>query len=300
MSDVDTSAETCRGSVALLRAAMTPLLHSERLRLARLIEALLAERDAERRLSAQLKREVDANIARAAKAEAERDAALAEVARLRDALEKIASRDPNAVGSGRRAIEYDLMRYEARAALTKKPAPPSRRSPPMTDPNGWPERPGVPLNPERPGAHALKDRGGTVAVMLWRDPWWHSSTGWAIKPAEMAAAFWRYLGPCLTPAEVAARVAEARAQGEHDALLERPDANTVNAWLAEARAKALEEAAAWHDCRAIEARRVWPRYGASGFPVGGPAISRTLCEAAADVHDEAAAAIRALKEAPRD
>lgn len=47
MSDaVDTSAEACRGGVALLRAAMTPLLHSERLRLAHLIDALLAERDA--------------------------------------------------------------------------------------------------------------------------------------------------------------------------------------------------------------------------------------------------------------
>jgi hypothetical protein len=48
---------------------------------------------------------------------AERDAAHAEVARLREALEKIAAREPNAVGGGKRAIEYDLMRYEARAAL---------------------------------------------------------------------------------------------------------------------------------------------------------------------------------------
>ena len=85
----------------------------------------------------------------------------------------------------------------------------------MSDPNGWPDaaRPGYPLNPERPGAHALKDTGGTVSVMLWRDPWWHPSTGWAIKPAEMVAARWRYLGPCITPAEVAAREAAAYQRG---------------------------------------------------------------------------------------
>lgn len=82
----------------------------------------------------------------------------------------------------------------------------------MSDPNGWPDpsRPGVPLNPELPGAHAVKDTGGTVAVMLWRDPWWKPSRGWAMKPPEMAAARWRYLGPCLTPDQITARVEQAR------------------------------------------------------------------------------------------
>jgi uncharacterized phage infection (PIP) family protein YhgE len=48
---------------------------------------------------------------------AERDRLAAENAKLRGALEKIANRNPNAVGGGRRAVEYDAMRREARAAL---------------------------------------------------------------------------------------------------------------------------------------------------------------------------------------
>lgn len=41
----------------------------------------------------------------------------AEIERLRAALEDIASVDPNAVGSGRRATEYDRMRWLAKRAL---------------------------------------------------------------------------------------------------------------------------------------------------------------------------------------
>jgi hypothetical protein len=93
----------------------------------------------------------------------------------------------------------------------------------MTDPNGWPDpqRPGVPMNPERDGYHWLGavDRGeptGHTAVMLW-----FAGTGfYAIEAVPVShrniTEHWRYLGPCLTPAEVAARVAEAR----RDALRE--------------------------------------------------------------------------------
>ena len=48
---------------------------------------------------------------------AERDCLAAEGTKMREALEKIANRNPNAVGGGRRAVEYDAMRREARAAL---------------------------------------------------------------------------------------------------------------------------------------------------------------------------------------
>ena len=104
MSDaIDTSAEACRGGVALLRAAMTPLLHSERLRLGSLIEALLAERDAAQverdtarrneRIARGWKHQAQAQAAEeiCARNEAENklEAAQAEVARLREALEEI-------------------------------------------------------------------------------------------------------------------------------------------------------------------------------------------------------------------
>ena len=79
---VDTSAEACRGGLGLLRAAMTPILHSERLNLAQLIEALLAERDALVTGNHDLNRQSEI-------AYAEREAALAEAARLRELLEGI-------------------------------------------------------------------------------------------------------------------------------------------------------------------------------------------------------------------
>ena len=103
---VDTSAEACRGGVGLLRAAMTPILHSERLRLARLIEALLAERDALAQSEAELLAACECletqrdmavddekqHSAALNRAEAERDAAQAEVARLRAVAEEFIRR----------------------------------------------------------------------------------------------------------------------------------------------------------------------------------------------------------------
>jgi hypothetical protein len=102
----------------------------------------------------------------------------------------------------------------------------------MTDPNGWPDasKPGYPLNPERDGAHMMEwtDERGRV----WREVWKWSADS---KPAEwqqpeftggfysyepkrllaLAArvsvyAELRYLGPCHTPAEVAALIEAAR------------------------------------------------------------------------------------------
>ena len=82
----------------------------------------------------------------------------------------------------------------------------------MSDPNGWPDeaRPGVPLNPERDGAHAIEANDGEPLVMVWRDPWWTTLRGTSYKPCEVVARGMRYLGPCLTPSEVAAALAQAR------------------------------------------------------------------------------------------
>jgi hypothetical protein len=86
---IDTSAEAIKGSAALLCAIMTPLLHSERLKMACLIESLAAERDALRgdlRLTSQQCGDFQRQMERAL---FERDAARAEAARLREALEEI-------------------------------------------------------------------------------------------------------------------------------------------------------------------------------------------------------------------
>jgi hypothetical protein len=82
----------------------------------------------------------------------------------------------------------------------------------MTENNGWPGKPGVPLNPERDGWHWLQER----------HPWsrpepveWCSKPGvWRGKgPPEMAMqSAVRYIAPVLTPAEVDARVKEEAAR----------------------------------------------------------------------------------------
>jgi hypothetical protein len=85
MTQVDTSADAINGSAALLRASMTPLLHSERLKMAGLIKSLAAERDALAQKVAALDAKAYAQQANAINAAAERDAATAEAARLRGA-----------------------------------------------------------------------------------------------------------------------------------------------------------------------------------------------------------------------
>jgi hypothetical protein len=83
----------------------------------------------------------------------------------------------------------------------------------MSDNNGWPGKPGVPLNPERDGWHWIKSltTGGLMCA-----EWRADRMGWNLyrstsehhAPNEMFS--WGYLGPCLTPAEVDARVKQAR------------------------------------------------------------------------------------------
>lgn len=90
----------------------------------------------------------------------------------------------------------------------------------MSDPNGWPDpqRPGVPMNPERDGWHIVN--GGPRIWDAYNQHWkWNDGIEVFRAPPEQAARQgWGYKGPLLviTPAEVAARVAEAR----RDALRE--------------------------------------------------------------------------------
>ena len=86
----------------------------------------------------------------------------------------------------------------------------------MTETNGWPGVPGVPLNPEKEGWHWVHRRGWTKPMVWWPSKnsplggWWE---GGLSKPHEIAEM--TYLGPCLTPDEATAlqaRVAELEAE----------------------------------------------------------------------------------------
>jgi hypothetical protein len=95
----------------------------------------------------------------------------------------------------------------------------------MTDPNGWPDasKPGVPMNPERDGWHWLRSPRDFVRPCLWNP----IGKTWLERGSveSMNNAGWRYLGPCLTPQEVAAR--------EQAAAVEMREA--VRAWIADRR-----------------------------------------------------------------
>ncbi|MCA3380195.1 MAG: hypothetical protein ING08_08120 [Roseomonas sp.] len=83
----------------------------------------------------------------------------------------------------------------------------------MSDNNGWPDpaRPGVPVNPEREWFYWLENK---ITKNLWCACWRAKESYWGhpfnLGDPAFIGAHWRYLGPCLTPAEVEARVAEAR------------------------------------------------------------------------------------------
>jgi hypothetical protein len=88
----------------------------------------------------------------------------------------------------------------------------------MSDNNGWTDKPGVPLNPAEPGFHWVESCDGTATVVFWRGHGGdtHHENGdlkeldlWSGYPMWIAKE-WGYLGPCLTLAEVDARIATAR------------------------------------------------------------------------------------------
>ncbi len=79
----------------------------------------------------------------------------------------------------------------------------------MSEDNTWPGKPGVPMNPERDGWHWVDDGANGTEPRFWSATF----AGWDGYPLWMAKE-WDYLRPCspddLTPAEVDARVSEAR------------------------------------------------------------------------------------------
>jgi hypothetical protein len=81
--------------------------------------------------------------------------------------------------------------------------------------SGWPDpdKPGVPLNPEKDGWHWLADPASTQ-FYFWHRPvkWIGEIESWlfggCVTWREMNETGWRYLGPCLKPAEADALRAE--------------------------------------------------------------------------------------------
>jgi hypothetical protein len=89
----------------------------------------------------------------------------------------------------------------------------------MSENNGWPGKPGVPLNPEQDGWH-WGERDGGLEPRFWssgQQLWAGVRNSW-IAP-KMLAALFNYAGPCLTPAEVEARVSEAQREALEEAAL---------------------------------------------------------------------------------
>jgi hypothetical protein len=86
----------------------------------------------------------------------------------------------------------------------------------MTDiTNGWPGKPGVPLNPKEDEPHWLSWRDEKPRAVEWdsqslapvededKQGFWRFGDLYGT-PEQVAADGWRYLGPCLTPDEAAA------------------------------------------------------------------------------------------------
>lgn len=114
----------------------------------------------------------------------------------------------------------------------------------MTD-NTWPDpaRPGVPLNPERDGWHWVESAEGPVPALWARPLWRHCRDFWDQRSPEwMEEQQWRYIGPCLTPAEIDARVKEAEAKIAAGCLIS--NAAEVADLVAQAKRDALIKAAA--------------------------------------------------------
>ena len=86
----------------------------------------------------------------------------------------------------------------------------------MTETNTWPDKPGVPLNPERDGWHWFKTPDGELVPYNWRPAGECERGRWPSQWVYDMEDDWSpqsctYLGPCLTPDDATAlqaRVAE--------------------------------------------------------------------------------------------
>ena len=88
----------------------------------------------------------------------------------------------------------------------------------MSDPNGWPDeaRPGVPMNSEVSGWHWVGEAADPIALFWKAVPHLLDGGVW-LSGSRAIRSVWTYLGPCLQPAEVAARVEQARAKALEEA-----------------------------------------------------------------------------------
>jgi hypothetical protein len=91
----------------------------------------------------------------------------------------------------------------------------------MSD-NGWPDKPGVPPNPEQGGWHWLKESDSDMECVYWiAKPWLGDSRGcWEtvgtednFEPHEISN--WHYISPCLKPEE-AERLRKNFSMAEHE------------------------------------------------------------------------------------
>ena len=77
----------------------------------------------------------------------------------------------------------------------------------MTDTNnGWPGKPGVPLNPEKDGWHWVVSFDAEKTIVFWHGENQGNKGYWDGYPLWIAQD-WTYLGPVLTPDEAAALIA---------------------------------------------------------------------------------------------
>lgn len=83
----------------------------------------------------------------------------------------------------------------------------------------YPDKPGVPFNPERDGWHWLKHPEDLHPVMMG---WISELQGWSFgrrhSPKGIVDMGYQYLGSTLLPAEVAAKIEQARRDGIEAAM----------------------------------------------------------------------------------
>jgi hypothetical protein len=146
----------------------------------------------------------------------------------------------------------------------------------MSDNNGWPGKPGVPLNPEWDGAHRLRH----LESGLERDALWACGGTWLDVDGSFsiphAAAFYAYLGPFLTAAEVDARVKEARRDALEEAAREIDCGCDIRAAVLERLKSQGERRARWlcpkgDDCCALQSAAIRALKGEG--PASAPAAT---------------------------
>jgi hypothetical protein len=92
----------------------------------------------------------------------------------------------------------------------------------MTDNNNWPGKPGVPMNPEQDSEGHVWRVDGVMDIHRWvaKNQWYENQRGFWVTPDQLIADGDTYFGRIVTPAEVDARVKEARRNAREEAAQE--------------------------------------------------------------------------------